>query len=370
MAISPMSGDHLNHAVLPRHRKEQVEKVDEEGDRSVEEQLLEMAESEDAPASEQWKYLQSTDEMSAAMAQFLNRRLLDNKKKDEEIFSHFDSILDEDVVGKSTRIVSAASNDKTGMEFLLKFANQMFSDNSDLVLVLRNILNNQVLDEVTKKKLKELLKEVETKSDFRKVKAGINCALKAKLFGKQISLDPRMLRVAYREFLFNEESPIDAYINWIGSFGYTKRAAVIDFFESALLSDINSLDPSCSRVEFGYYLLKLNELQLIKSTEHFFIKRILESEVISKFNHDEKDWLFFLMGILKNPHSVNSMLADVLGKKALDAKRKEIANILSLLNQECARLPEVLFPDEEQRQGILTYFRTMIGKNMKHELRQ
>lgn len=370
MAISPMSSDHLNHAVLPRHRKDQVEKVEEQGNRSVEEQLLEMAESEDAPATEQWKYLQSTDEMSAAMAQFLNRRLLDNKKKDEDLFSHFDSILDEDVVGKANKIVSAAGNDKSGMEFLLKFANQMFTDNSDLILVLRDILNNQVLDEITRKKIKELLKEVETKADIRKVKAGINCALKAKLFGKQISLDPRMLRVAYREFLFGEENPIDAYINWIGNFGYTKRGAVIDFFESALLSDINSLDPSCSRVEFGYYLLKLNELQLIKSTESFFIKKIMENEVVKKFNPDEKDWLFFLMGILKNPHSVNNMLAEVLGKKALTAKRKDIANILSLLNQECARLPDVLFPNAEQRQGMLTYFRMMIGKNMKHELRE
>lgn len=253
--------------------------------------------ADENPASEQWRFLQSTDEMSAAITQFYNRKLYE--KKTEELSSGFEHILDEDVESKTDKILQTAQQPKINFHALVDYVHKLFPDESDLILILRELIRRKTINKVVKKKLQKLLEHIDQQADQKLVKSGINCALKAKLFGKTLSLQPRLLRASYREFLLNESSAVDFYTDWISNFGYEKRGCVLEFIEGSLLCDINALDASCSSTEFGFFLQKLCQLQLLQAAERIFIKYITNSTIISKLNNKEDEWLYFFVIIIK-----------------------------------------------------------------------
>lgn len=353
--------DHLNHHILVKNKKDHH--AESNSTNLTEEQLLDQQiQLEETPAAEQWRLLQTTDEMSAVMTQFNNRRALENKKNGRDsIFSSFDSILEEDTLNKKNKILSIVQvgNER---EYFLQFAKTMFPDLSDLVLVLRELLKEEELDLETKKKINELHEKVSEENNASFIKAGINCALKAKLFGKSFDLAPKMLRVTYRDFLFSEDEAIDLYIRWISNFGVKWRRNVTSFIEDSLLCDICSLDPSCSKREFGYFLTKLSMLQNIKSIESIFVAGVYNDELLTKYVGDEKEWLFFILQLIKHPGAVDNIMADMLGKIALVANYKEIANVIYRIYNKIKRIPPTLFKDIEGYHLITEYLRGAIGK--------
>ncbi|MGK2888125.1 MAG: HrpJ domain-containing protein [Candidatus Malihini olakiniferum] len=62
---------------------------------------------------------------------------------------------------------------------MLQQARALFTDESDLVMILREILYRRNLDEIRRKRLKALLFRVKKKADPKRLKVGINFALKA-----------------------------------------------------------------------------------------------------------------------------------------------------------------------------------------------
>lgn len=362
MAIEPSSFDHLNHSVLVRNKKEHKNDV-AETTQSDEQELFELLQSEETPAAEQWKYLQSTDEMSAVLTQFNSRKMFDKKKIDSDgVFSSFEAILEDDVMGKVEKIEKSFSGSDMSLDYRMRFVKGMFPDISDLILVLSEILKKDTLDKIAKKKVKELLDEAIKTSDKKILKSGINCALKAKLFGKSFSLDPRMLRVAYRDFLLEEMSEIDLYVGLISNFGFEKRQYVVDFIEASLLCDICSLDPSCSRTEFGFYLGKMHSLTNIRSVEQVFVEGMLNDNVVKELLKDEKKWVYFILNILKHPDSVDSIMAEVIGEKSLNLKRNDNLRLINAIYRHITKIPALLFGEESGYERIMDYLRSAAGK--------
>lgn len=368
MAITPPSSiDHFNHSVLLKNKKDSHSEAPKH-EVSEEQIMFEMIQQEESPAAEQWKHLHATDEMSAALTQFSNMKKLESKKKNgDSLFSNFDAILEEDVYEKAGKILNAAKNDNTGFQFLRNFTKQLFPDSSDLILILRELISNKEIEKKTKKKLEEILKEAEEHEEPKFYKAGINCALKAKLFGKKLNLQPKILRSAYRGFLYEDEESIDFYIKVISNFGAKNRSDVVDFFESLLLCDIGASDPSCSRIEFGFFLKKIAEIQKIKSFETNFVNEMTMNKISKKYIKDEVEWLLFIINLIKYPTAIESIMSDTIGKVSIQATRREMSFLLTAIHDSLKKVPETLFKDLKFYHEILTQLRCFIGKNYIRE---
>lgn len=321
---------------------------------------------EDTPAAEQWRFLQSTDEMSAAVTQFYNRRLYE--KRLSELSGSYDYVLEEDALDKADKIFEALQNSKSTHRELMDLARELFPDESDLIIVLREFLRQKSISEIIRKKVQALLKEVESNTDQKFLKSGVNCALKARIFGKKLEVNPRLLRASYRSFLLSNSSAVEIYIDWISNFGHQKRDSILAFIEGSLLGDINSLDASCSSVEFGLFLNKLCQLQSLRAAEQLFVRYVTENKVVKNFKCNEETWLIFLLSVLQSPESVGQFLKETVGKHLLMIPGKEKAMFLLALYQGCKNIPASLFEDATSLQDILDYFRAALSRVYHSEL--
>lgn len=316
-----------------------------------------MRASDSTPAAEVQRFVQSADEMAAAMAQFRNRR--DFEKKSERLTDSFERVLEEDALPKANQILLVAKGQKVSPEELLKQARALFPDDSDFVLVLRELLRRRKMDELVAQRLQALLQHVEAEADPKLLNAGINSALKSRLFGKTLELHPRLLRASYRQFLQSDAAEVDVYTDWISSYGYQRRVSVLDFIESAMLADINAQDASCSRREFGYFLGRLSQLKLLRSADTLFVQRLLANPVIQTVNPHEQDWLVLMLSLLQQPHALDTFLADTVGRQALLSRHSEHSALLQVLYLACKALPPALFLDENGHALTLEALREM-----------
>lgn len=325
-----------------------------------------LLEAEDAaPSAEVWRSLQNSDEMSSAMAMFYNRR--DYDKKVKNFSSSFERVLDEDAVPKSKQIIKALKSGSANIDELLRHARSLFPDDSDLVLVLRELLSRTQLKEMERKRLQELLEQVEQQADPKSLKAGINSALKAQLFGNILALSAGLLRASYRQFLQSEDSLVEVYIDWIASYGHEARDSVLDFMEEALLADISAQDPSCSHIEFGNFLGRLGQLKLLRSADLNFVKTIIHDNQVKSFNPNEKDWLILMLSLLQG-YEVDALLVDTVGKNALFSQHKAHSVLLHSLYRACKEIPLSLFLEEKWKDDLLEALREMSTIAYRHEL--
>ncbi len=323
--------------------------------------------ADETPAGRVQKFVQASDELSAAASQFSNRRQYE--KKGDSLSEGFERVLDEDTVPKAKSLLKVSAAADISIENLLRHARSLFPDDSDLVLVLRELLRQRQLSEKSKTLLKAMLQQVEEHADPRDLQAGINCGLKARLFGqKYLELKPALLRGSYRRFLQSERDGIEDYKDWIAGYGYQYRGVVLDFIESALLTDIDCQDPSCSRMEFGGLINKLGQLKRLRSADSLFIKKLLSSKAIAGLNKPEQDWLILLFSLLRQPAAIGGHLNALLGEDILLAYHHERSAFLQTIYSACKLLPHELFESRECFYLLLGEFERLAAIAHKHEL--
>lgn len=319
------------------------------------------------PGAEVQRFLQATDEMAAAATQFRNRR--DYDKKLGHLAESFERVLEEEAQPKAQKLVQVGRSLEIPADDLLRQARAMFPDESDLALVLREMLRRRELDEVVRKRLEILLQQVEEQAEPKKLKAGINCALKARLFGKALMMNPAVLRASYRQFLMSDtEAVVDTYADWISSYGYQRRAKVLDFIEDSVVTDIDAQEPSCSQLEFGYLLGRLSQLKLLRSADLRFVSGLLADPVVCSFNGNEADWLVVMMSLFQQAPDLDLLLADTVGRSALLSRHREHSLLLQALFSACRELPPSLFAFEGWYEELLDSLRHLAGIAMRHEL--
>lgn len=337
--------------VRPLH-KPRAEAVKGE-DADVQAQLQEMQAEEDlSPGAMRQRFVDSTDEMSAAMAQFRNRRALLKTDSGED---RFERVLDDDVLPKVQQVLRAAQTFGVSAELLAQLRS-MFPDDSDLLLVLRELLRRRQMEALTRKRLERAKAEVEATSVPRRVKAGINCAIKARLFGTLLQRQASLLRESYRQFLEGMQSNIETYEVWITSYGFQHREQVLNFIEEALTTDVMSLDPSCSSIEFGDLLNKLTQLKLLRSADGLFVRHLLRYPLVREHNDCESDWVVFMLATLQAPEEIDQTLDDMLGEALLLTTHVDRSTLLQLIRQACHSLPLALFRDVDQVHALLKRF--------------
>lgn len=318
-----------------------------------------------SPAAALQRYMQSSDEMSAALTQFRNRR---NFEATVDVATGgFEKVLDDDALPKAKQILALARLGERPVEWLLQMARGMFPDDSDLVLVLRELLRQKQLDKPTRQRLEQMLQTVLEQAPPRRLKAGINCALKARLFGKTLGLRAALMRETYRSFLEADDGPVSCYEDWIALYGYQHRATVLAFIEAALLTDIDALDPSCSHSEFGQLLIKLTQLKRLRSADALFIKKLLADELIRRHERQESDLLVFLFGLLRYPDELDQLLHGTFGDTVLLVSHAERSIVLQVMRNACLNLPIELFPDEQALQRLAEHFTQLADIAFGHE---
>lgn len=300
------------------------------------------------------RFVQSSDEMSAAMTQFRGRRQFELKS--ESLADNFERVLEDDTVPKAMQVLALARLADRSVDWLLQMARSLFPDDSDLALVLRELLRRKQLAPATRQRLETLLQAVLDQGAPRRMKAGINAALKARLFGATMAVKARALREAYRDFLESDEGAVSSYEEWVALFGPAQRMTVLSFIEAALLTDIDAQDPSCSRAEFGQLLLKLTDLKRLRSADGLFIAGLLGDELICRHNPHEVDWLVFLFGLLRYPDDLDQLLLGVLGESLLLSLHRERSTLLQVVRQFSLKLPLELFPDDDAPTRVAQQF--------------
>ena len=108
--------------------------------------VVEAPDDDTSPAASVQRFVENSDEMAASLrSQF--RRRGDFGDKFEGLADSFERVLDEDVVPKARQIQSLAKLAERSIEWLLAQARGLFPDDSDLVLVLRQLLQEKVMAE-------------------------------------------------------------------------------------------------------------------------------------------------------------------------------------------------------------------------------
>ena len=311
------------------------------------------------------RFVQISDEMSAVLAQFRGRRHFELKS--ESLTDNFERVLDDDTVPKAQQILKLARLTDKPVNWLLQMARQLFADDSDLALVLRELLRRKKLEAGTRQRLEMLLQAVVANASPKRMNAGINAALKARMFGKTMAVRADLLRETYRDFLESDEGPVGCYQDWIALYGAPQRMNVLAFIEAALLTDISAQDPSCSRAEFGQLLARVNDLKRLRSADDLFIGSLLGDALICRHNPDEPDWLVFLFGVLTYPDDLDQLLLGVLGERVLLSAHHERSTLLQTVRRLSLQLPTPLFADEQAPLRLAEQFTRLADIAYAHE---
>ncbi|EPU8766857.1 TPA: YopN/LcrE/InvE/MxiC type III secretion system gatekeeper [Escherichia coli] len=336
---------HVEHVgVLERAREvSRLEDIITEDNEDIEAEMPKMG---DDPAGKEARFLQATDEMSAALTQFMKKKIYE-----EQLANFLDGeeyVLEDQPIEKTDKVMEALKAATTHDYEVYSFAKKLFPDESDLVVVLRAILRKKQISENVRLNAEALLKKVNQETTKKFINSGINSALKAKLFGQALSLNPKLLRASYRQFLMAEDDAVDTYVEWIGSYGYQNRMLVTKFIKETLFSDINALDASCSSLEFGMFLNKLSQLLSLQSAEALFLKTLMNNPIINKFISAEDYWIFFLILLIKFPETAEELLKNALVTLPADANYKDKTLLLKAIYSGCTNLPFSLFINNEQ----------------------
>ncbi|MHC8367770.1 type III secretion system gatekeeper subunit SctW [Pseudomonas sp. ZT5P21] len=311
------------------------------------------------------RFVQISDEMSAALAQFRARRHFELKS--DTLTDNFDRVLDDDTVPKVRQILGLVRLADKPIAWLLQMARKLFADDSDLVLVLRELLRRKKLEKNTRQRLETLLQTIVAQASPKRMNAGINAALKARMFGASMAVRAALLRETYRDFLESDEGPVSCYQDWIALYGPPRRTNVLAFIEAALLTDISAQDPSCSRAEFGQLLARLTDLKRLRSADAVFIGGLLGDELICQHNPDESEWLVFLFGLLTWPDELDQLLLGVLGERLLLSLHRERSTLLQTVRRFSLQLPLPLFADEEAPLRLAQQFSRLADIAYTHE---
>jgi len=222
------------------------------------------------------------EEMAQLRTMFANRR--DFEKKRGALEENFDQVLESDASEKVEKIVALVENGTVSVDELLRYAMSLFPDESDLVLVLTELVRQKKAKGIKQATLEAALEQAIRRADPKRLKAGINVALKARLFGARMATSPAALRQCYRQFLENLDLSVSLYQGWVTDFGVERRAQVVEFIESALFADMHAHDPSCTRPEFGAVLAALRQLRMLRSSDELFVLTLKAAWGLDDFN--------------------------------------------------------------------------------------
>lgn len=296
-------------------------------------------------------------------------------RKNDSADNDFVSSMLEDLADEKLDTLIKHVTKLRDLNSLLNFARQLFPDDSDLMLALREMLLSRQLSELQKKKIKEAIADLEKFGDTKKMQSGMNVGRLAKRFSDGSGdrpLSAKDLRNSYLNFLELEMPAGFIYKDWIDVYGYQNRTRLLAFTLSALIADMKANEPGIHSSEFGPLSAKLSDARLLHTLDQ------LLNESFAKFPF----W-----GQMRN----NQLMlgeADIVGlyiaglvdtdefKLALKEFSKNFMSLLllkqrSMVIQELRNVynmtPEFLFVDTLYREVIVNHLAALLHKMLEKE---
>lgn len=258
---------------------------------------------------------------------------------------------------------------------LLNYARQLFPNDSDLMLALREMLLSRRLSELQKKKIREAIADLEKFSGKKKMQSGMNVGHLAKRFsnsGDNRPLSAKDLRNSYLNFLELEMPAAFIYKDWIDAYGYQNRTRLLVFTLSALIADMKANEPGIHFSEFGPLTAKLSDARLLHSLDLLLNKNFSKFPFGEQIRNNqqvlgEMDIVCLYIAGLVDTDEFKLMLKEFSKKFMSLLLLKHQSMIIQELRNIYNMTPEFLFADSLYRDVIINHLATLLRKMFEKE---
>ncbi|MBG2915645.1 MULTISPECIES: type III secretion system gatekeeper subunit SctW [Proteus] len=251
-------------------------------------------------------------------------------------------IAEEGADKKLDKVMMLFRKSGRSLQELLQYLRKMFPDESDLVMVLRELLRKKKLGAQLDAGIENEINNLLEGENGKQIRAGINIALQAKAFAKLLSLDASTLRNLYRSYINLDLEPIYFFQMWIEEYDLKQCTIILNFLTQSLICDMQSLMPSCSKSsEFGYLLERVNKLRTLYSFIEMNVKTLEKKDL--KNTITEKDLYQLIFYGMTFPDEMEKYLISLLENEWLNyltnIKMKLLQGLKTMFNE----YPESLY---------------------------
>lgn len=290
-----------------------------------------------------------SDDMSALVSTARSRRG-EEMRGSQNASAWVDRVLDNHAERKIADLKAQLLAGKPQSGDVRALLQALFSDLSDMVAVLRALIDDEELErlqETLEQTLQELMAEQGAQGTLRSVKAGLNAAIPARLAAHNPALLAADLRDCYRDFLGGGLDPISQYEIWIQVFGFDHRYAVVEFIAGALSADIYSLDPSCSAVEFGQMLASVGQLRLLKAADAVITKECWQPVLMARLGVDLPTLTGEMLSIIRQGGGWAQLFDGCLAPVRLRCSADEISGLAQRFQRALRSFPINLWSEPD-----------------------
>lgn len=272
-------------------------------------------------------------------------------------------IAEEGADKKLDKVMMLFRKSGRSLQELLSYLRKMFPDESDLVMVLRELLRKKKLGAQLDAGIENEINRLLEGENGKQIRAGINIALQAKTFAKLLSLNAQTLRNLYRSFINLDFEPIYFFKMWIEEYDIKQCTIILSFLTQSLICDMQSLMPSCSQSsEFGYFLDRVNKLRSLCS----FIEINIEKQDLKNTITDKELYQLVFHG-MTFPEEMEKYLISLLENKwmnyLVNIKMKILQGIKTIFNN----YPESLYLSYEFRDECQIIIQKLIDNYLRLE---
>ncbi|NEG59860.1 type III secretion system gatekeeper subunit SctW [Pantoea agglomerans] len=301
----------------------------------------------------------ASEEMADMLSTF-GRFARAGRKKESSESDYYSSVLEEQADEKLEMLVKQVAKIRDAKQ-LLNAARSLFPNESDLMLVLKELLRKKELSRLVKEKIKESLNELQKFGDQPKIQSGINVGRTARRFaqledGKKLSA--QALRESYLLFLGLDIPASYIYNEWIEEYGYSYRKRLLAFTLAALIADMKSYEPGIHFAEFGPLSAKLSDARVLNTLDQslnmkfaaFPFKEQMRSEQL--MINEEAIVNLYISGLLDREKFKNALQAfghDFMPLLLIKQKAEVIQELRNIYNST----PDFLFMSPEYRDEII-----------------
>lgn len=317
----------------------------------------------------------AAEEMADMLSTF--GRFSKSGRKNDNLENDFlSAMLDEKADEKCELLVKQVVKMSFNNNELLKYARNLFPNDSDLMLVLRELLLSRRLSTQQKKSVEAAIQELGQFADTPKMQSGMNIGRLAQRFiatqGEYCNLSASELRASYLRFLALELPGSYVYQDWIEQYGCHNRQRLLAFTLNALVTDMKANEPGIHFDEFGPLCRRLSEARVINSLDLMLNARFAAFPFREQLNNkgvllSEDNIVSLYMGGLLEYEKFKGLLKKFNHEFMSTLRLKNRATVVQALRMIFSLTPEGIYADPVFRQSLLEFISSLLGSFYESE---
>jgi type III secretion protein W len=325
------------------------------------------------PLNLQQELSNAAEEMADILSAF--GRFSKAGRKNDSADNDFVSAMLEDQADEKLDTLIRQVTKLRDMNTLINFARQLFPNDSDLMLALREMLLSRQLSELQKKKIKEAIADLEKFGDSKKMQSGINIGRLAKRFsqgGEGKPLSAKDLRNSYLNFLELEMPAGFIYKDWVDAYGYENRTRLLAFTLAALVADMKANEPGVHSSEFGPLSAKLSDARVLNTLDKLLNENFAKFAFREQMRNQqvmlgEGDIVALYIAGLVDTEEFKSALKRFTKEFMSLLLLKQRSTVIQALRNIYNLTPEFLFMDAMYREIVMNYLSSLLKKMYEKE---